>query len=243
MTQLPSGEPLSRRTWIFCNGSGVVYSREFELRDDGTIGGYDHPNERRWRTENGAILLTRDDGAVSCVLQPQEFHPLGEEIYRGEFCFAAPGQTVIHMLKRAPPKTGCFLRTHFWDSAVALAYRALADSWRGEVVVAGDHTYPFDVPAHICEIQHSLAKFKTHMLPLLPSIEDAIWWNGDYVLYDISLSTDFDYFIVSEYDLYLDFDLRAAVAEIVRSGAEFASLNVQPAHREWAWLASQTGSS
>src|SRR2546425_2975500 len=99
MSQLPGVEPLSRRTWIFCNGNGVVYSREFELCDDGTVGGYDNPNERRWRAENGAILLTRDDGAISCVLQPQDPDPLGEEIYRGEFRFAAaPGQTVIHVL-------------------------------------------------------------------------------------------------------------------------------------------------
>jgi hypothetical protein len=144
MGQLSGVEPLSRRTWIFCNGDGVVYSREFELRDDGTVGGYDHPNERRWRAENGAIVLTRDDGAISCVLQPQESRPLGEEVYRGEFCFAAPGQTVIHVLKRALPKTGCFLRTHFWDSGVERAHRALADSWRGEVIVSGDHTQPFE---------------------------------------------------------------------------------------------------
>ena len=71
MTQLFGVEPLSRRAWIFGNGDGVVYSHEFELRDDGAVGGYDHPNERRWRAENGAILLTRDDGAISCVLQRQ----------------------------------------------------------------------------------------------------------------------------------------------------------------------------
>jgi hypothetical protein len=78
------------------------------------------------------------------------------------------------------------------------------------------------------------------MLPLCPSVAQAMWWNGDYVLYDIFLNTDFDYFIISEYDLYLDFDLRAAVGEMIRRGVEFASLNVRPAHRDWAWLATQT---
>lgn len=242
MTQSSGGEPLSRRTWVFCNGNGVVYSREFDLRDDGTVGGYNHPNERRWRAENGAILLTLDDGTISCVLRPQEPDSFGEEVYRGEFCFTAPGQTktVIHVLKRALPKTGCFLRTHFWDPAVELAHRALADSWHGEVIVCGDHTQPFDIPAHIPQIQHSLAKFKTYMLPLCPPVEDAMWWNGDYVLYDIFLNTDFDYFILSEYDVYLDFDLRAAVGDMISSGVEFASLNMQPAHRDWSWAATQT---
>lgn len=240
MTELPGVEPLSNRTWVFCNGNGVVYSPEFELRDDCTVGGHNGPNERRWRTENGAILLTRDDGTISCVLESQASHPVGEEVYRGEFRFSEPGQTVIHVLKRELPKTACFLRTHFWDPVVELAHWALADSWRGQVIVSGDHTRPFDVPAHIPQIRHSLAKFKTYMLPLRPGAALAMHWNGDYVLYDIFLNTDFDYFVVSEYDLYLNVDLRAAVDEMIRSGVEFASLNVQPAPRDWMWSPIQT---
>ena len=103
-TPLSGVEPLSRRAWVFGRGDGVVYSRDFELRDDGTIGGYGHANERRWRAENGAIVLTRDDGTITCVLQPQEPSPLGEEVYSGEFRLPHPGQPVIHVLKRALPK-------------------------------------------------------------------------------------------------------------------------------------------
>ncbi len=86
----------------FCNGDGFVYSRDFELRDDGTIGGYNHPNERRSREANGAIVFTRDDGTISCVLQPQDPNPLGEEVYCGEFRFAPPDRVVIDVLKRLP---------------------------------------------------------------------------------------------------------------------------------------------
>jgi hypothetical protein len=240
MTRLAIAEPPSRRPWTFCNGGGAVYSREFELRDDGTVEGYDHPNERRWRTENGAILLMRADGVISCVLRPQEPCQPGEEVYRGTFRFAGPGSTEIHVLKRALPKTACFLRTHFWDSAVELAYRALGESWRGEVIVMGDHTQPFEVPAHLPQIRHSAAKFRNYQLPLRPSVEETLWWNGDYALYDLFLNTDFDYFLVAEYDLYLDTDLRAAMLELIRSGVEFAALNLQPAEHDWAWLASQT---
>ena len=68
MTQLSGVEPLSRGTWVFCNGDGVVFSRDFELRNDGTIGGYDDPNERRWREDNGAIVVTREDGTITCCL-------------------------------------------------------------------------------------------------------------------------------------------------------------------------------
>jgi predicted O-methyltransferase YrrM len=238
MTQLSGVEPLSRRAWVFCNGDGLVYSRDFELRDDGTIGGYDNPNERRWRTEDGAIVLTRDDGTISCVLQPQEPNSLGEEVYCGEFRLPHAGPAVTHVLKRALPKIGCFLRTHFWDSDVELAYRALADSWHGAVIVSSDQTQAFEIPADIPQIQHSLAKFETYMLPVFSSAVRPMWWNGDYVLYDIFLNTDFDYFIISEYDLYLEFDLRAAVGEIIRSGVEFAAFGVrpEPASSQWQWV-------
>jgi hypothetical protein len=102
--QLPGVEPLSRRPWIFGRGDGVVYSRNFELHDDGTIGGYDHPNERRWREENGAIVLTRDDGTITCVLQPQEPTPLGEEVYSGQFLLPHPGPPGTHVLTRPRQK-------------------------------------------------------------------------------------------------------------------------------------------
>jgi hypothetical protein len=239
MTQMSGVEPPSRRPWVFGRGDGVVFSRDFELHDDGTIGGYDHPNERRWREEDGAIVLTRDDGTITCVLRPQEPTPLGEEVYSGQFLLPHPGPPGTHVLKRPLPKIGCFLRTHFWDSAVELAYRTLADSWRGEVIVSSDQTRAFDIPADIPQIPHSLAKFETYMLPFPPSIGFPIWWNGDYVLYDIFLNTDLDYFIISEYDLYLDFNLRAAVDEIIRSGVEFAAFNVQAAEPHWSWFASQ----
>jgi hypothetical protein len=105
-TQLPGVESLSRRTWVFGRGDGLVYSRDFELRDDGTIGRYNHPNERRWREENNAIVLTRDDGTITCVLQPQEPNPQGEEVYSGEFCLPHPGPPVTHVLKRARSEGG-----------------------------------------------------------------------------------------------------------------------------------------
>lgn len=240
MTLMSGVEPLSSRTWVFCNGDGVVYSRDLDLRDDGTIGGYDHPNERHWREEDGAIVLMRDDGEISCVLQRQPPNARHEAVYCGEFRFPPTGQQVIHTLKRALPKIGCFLRTHFWDSAVERAYRALAESWQGPVIVSSDHTQAFDIPAHIPEIQHSLAKFETYMLPAPAGNDSPMWWNGDYVLYDIFLNTDFDYFIISEYDLYLDFDLRAVVGEMIRSGVEFASFGVGPAQRQWPWFAVQS---
>jgi len=33
---------------------------------DGTIDGYDHPNESRWRVDGDELLILCDDGKVSC---------------------------------------------------------------------------------------------------------------------------------------------------------------------------------
>jgi hypothetical protein len=40
------------------------------LHADGTVSGYDHPNERRWRIEDGRLALCQDDGRETCIFDP-----------------------------------------------------------------------------------------------------------------------------------------------------------------------------
>ena len=68
MAVLPTAEYLMGRPWKFHHGDGSVASPRLTFLPDGTIGGYDHRNERRWRIEAGALLLLNGQGTPTARL-------------------------------------------------------------------------------------------------------------------------------------------------------------------------------
>ncbi|HIH2750322.1 hypothetical protein L3V59_21905 [Burkholderia aenigmatica] len=59
-------ETLANTTWRYKNWKGKLHGI-VTLKADGTITGYDHPNERTWRVDNGRLIFLSHDGQESTV--------------------------------------------------------------------------------------------------------------------------------------------------------------------------------
>lgn len=138
------------------------------------------------------------------------------------------------------PEIGCFMRLHFWDEGVARALSRLSSAWGGEVGLAADQTRPFAIPVSAPRFDHSRQRFERLGLPLRPTRDSALWHNGDYVLYDLMLRTEYDYIILAEYDLAVNCDLRALAHRAAESGVYLVIDGFMPRQPErWVWARAQ----
>lgn len=72
---LPGHRELCGTRWRF-EVDGALASDRLTLWGDGSIGGYDHPNERLWRVEEGALVLCDGGWQPTSCLRPAA--PAGE---------------------------------------------------------------------------------------------------------------------------------------------------------------------
>lgn len=56
--------PVTEGTWSFGPVDGYFLTTSLVLSPQGTIEGYDHPNERSWRIENYRLLILAEDGTL-----------------------------------------------------------------------------------------------------------------------------------------------------------------------------------
>ena len=78
-------------------------------------------------------------------------------------------------------------------------------------------------------------------LPCHPMLKRMLWYNGDYVFYSLALNTDFDFFIVCEFDLAMNaIDLRNAVDRMIADGMDAVGSGMGKRSRGWGWHAPQT---
>mgnify|MGYP001193042610 CR=1 FL=1 len=77
---------LASRYWRFGRADGSVIAEKIRLRRDGTIEGYVHPNEARWRLEMGILYFCREDGVVSTRFGIDRLEP-APAVLSGRFLF------------------------------------------------------------------------------------------------------------------------------------------------------------
>ena len=102
-------------------------------------------------------------------------------------------------------------RSHYWDPGIAeLAARARDCCPSGSFMVTMDETRgPVRVDDFV-KLSHT-DDFSQQGLPSLPEGR-VLWWNADYVLYfAAALMPDFDYYVMVENDVFVDFDVDALI--------------------------------
>lgn len=70
----PSREMLryANTTWRYARGDGSVIARALTLQPDGTVGGYDNPNERRWTVQQGNLVFLDAAGSPTTVFDRRD---------------------------------------------------------------------------------------------------------------------------------------------------------------------------
>ncbi len=227
---------LCSRSWRLEGAQGVI-SPDLWLIPGGLIGGHVNRLEHRWSCEDDRITFFNREGAASSILtrRPDEN---GRIVFAGAM-MAGAAQTRV--LSRDAPRVGCFLRTHFWAPTVTRAYERLAAAWGGDVTLASDQTNRFSVPDGVNQIPHSASEFIRLGLPSHPGPKRMLWYNGDYVFYSLVLNTDYDFFLVCEYDLAMNaLDLRGVVNQMIADGMDAVGSGLGKRARGWGWHAPQT---
>jgi hypothetical protein len=119
-------------------------------------------------------------------------------------------------------------RTHVWDGDIAdMARRSHASAPTARFVVAADETRgPLDV-APFAKLAHTDAPPHAD-LPAMP-VDRVLWWNADYVLYAARQAfPDHDYYVMLEYDVFLNCDVDALVARCADARIDLAAHQIQP---------------
>ena len=137
-----------------------------------------------------------------------------------------------------------WMRTHFWDAAVALCHARASAALGCPVPILADMTEPFDLPAGIPCTPFRLADFPARGLPLLPEPDRAMWMNGDYAFMLLAeIDPDAEAFLLMDGDCCANgVDLRALVARLTDSGVDFcAPYTYKATPQGWpVWHAIQT---
>jgi hypothetical protein len=100
-----SAEWLTGRSFSFrAEPTGVLFSRGFVFEPDGAISGYEHPNEVRWRLDDGRLEVLNFEGKPSCILNGYQ---VGDNVktLRGPFINAdrpQPETQVVHVFDENP---------------------------------------------------------------------------------------------------------------------------------------------
>lgn len=236
MTQI-NREWLTNGPWEWLNDQGYVYANNFRLGLDGNVTGYSHPNESKWTFDGSAISILDTHGNLSCQLTRD--HSREYESWSGLF-LGDPSLQIKHILRKKLPKIGCYLRTHFWDNSVEQAYDLLGQTWGDVVGIASDQSHEFVTPYPNREIAHNISDLNRIGLLSVPQGVSPLWYNSDYVLSHLMLNTDYDYIIMTEYDLAIkNINLQALAASMAFNGHDLVMSHLKPAEANWHYTARQ----
>ncbi len=131
-TVIPSFEILTNTSWIFRHQSGIVASTELRLEADGSIGGYDHVNERSWRIKDDKLEFLSIDGQVSTRFDRVRDTGKGL-LFCGDFLLN-PDLNIVLILEEVKP------RINLPDLPLQTKY-SLQDRIKNLGWSVGDHTY------------------------------------------------------------------------------------------------------
>lgn len=125
-------------------------------------------------------------------------------------------------------KVTIVLRVHVWDEACEMIAKSLEASTSREIVVVADETNgPVAVPPRFRKISHSLETFEEQGLPLFPTPQRTMWWNGDYVLFQLLDALDSDYVFMFEGDCAVRGPLDPVIDQLVAEGIDYAAHDFQ----------------
>lgn len=227
----------SKGEWVLSDETGHVLCEKLVLSPDHRVRGYSNPNEGGWEYEERRFYFNGRH-APSAILECDR-STSGDVIAFSGASLVVPGK--ILSITRKVPKIGCFLKTHFWAQTVQESYEMLEKAWGSPVEVLCDVAGASQMPAHVHPIYFNATNHQKYGLPLFPKRETAMWYNSDYPIYDLVLQTDYDAFLISEYDLAINLDLKALVGRFIEDGADFVLPWYARLHDEasWPWSAVQ----
>jgi hypothetical protein len=223
--------PITSSHWTFGVEGRDPYTHVMRLQVNGEISGYQNTNEHRWAKDGDKILFFDAAGEVSSVFA-RNSNVVDAEYWSGVY---NKNSQIRHQISRKLCTANCYFRTHFWNDYASKMYHQLQSCWGEVPIVAADYTRNFEIENNIPVVAHAIDTFKQMGLPLWPSIDKVMWFNGDYVLYQLALREQADYFIIIEYDVYPNLDLRAVISDIASDEVDLAIGNFGESYVGWAW--------
>ncbi len=139
------------------------------------------------------------------------------------------------MSASSSPRYAVLFRTHIWDAFVARQYERLKQQiGRGDLYVLLDETNGPVATGQPAVVKHTNTSIEA--LGLAPAGEgNMLWYNGDYPLYFFyAQHPDYDYYIMTEYDVCVNVDLDTVVDRAARAGAGLVSLAKGEPVADWA---------
>lgn len=126
-------------------------------------------------------------------------------------------------------------RTHVWDRHVAeMAEIARRSTRSGVFVIAADETKEILPIRDFYKYSHN-SDFSGFHLPSVPNGR-VLWWNADYPLYTIWKQYPcFDYYIMIEYDTFVNCDLDAVISKCVDRNLDLVVHQLQQISRDSHW--------
>ena len=139
-------------------------------------------------------------------------------------------------------RSAVLFRTHFWDDFAERQYRRLqARVGTGDIFILANETAgPLSIP-HSNTISHSEDSVAALGLSRFP-YQTFLWYNSDYPLYHFyERFPDYDYYIMSEYDVVVQRNLDWVVDVMAREGIDFVGLTITEALSLWPYTQSALG--
>ncbi len=99
----PSCDDLAWKTWQFGHVGGPTAATSLRLERDGTIGGYDHFNEARWRLDDGILAFVAADGRVSSRFDRAERLEDDTIVLTGRFLLECEHPITLRLRQNPPP--------------------------------------------------------------------------------------------------------------------------------------------
>lgn len=135
---------------------------------------------------------------------------------------------------RPTSKYAVLFRTHFWDDYVERQYqRLLSHAGGGDIFILVDETSKSVSVPHPNVVPHT-QKGVLDLGLYGGGHGNMLWFNGDYPLYYFyQQHNDYDYYIMTEYDVIVQRDLDDVVAQLSRDNVDLVGLSNTEAPADW----------
>lgn len=218
--------------WQFSKMPGEILCEELVLASAGKISGYNNSNEGGWEFLDGKIYFNGIHNP-SAVLERVDAEVDEHFIFQG---LSRVDLNTTLVLKAKKPRIGVFLKTHFWADTVRRAFDNLSNSWSGDVSILCDATNGTCIPDEYNTIYFTLSDFERMGLPIFPNRKMAAWYNSDYPNYHLLYKTDYDYFLVVEYDLFTGMNLAKLCESFIKEGLDYVGPWVSWIDHDGSWI-------
>jgi acetyltransferase-like isoleucine patch superfamily enzyme len=135
-----SADELLNKRWRFYHKSGFIACENLLFLPNGRIGGYDHPNERRWKIEDGILAILDQDGCVTTRFDAVE---RGGDVVIMSGCHRGDESIVLCLAENTSRPRIIGTRSHFINQIHGLGWEI------------GEHTYgiPSILEGHMAKLR------------------------------------------------------------------------------------------